>query len=104
MSKDKCSRFCRQIYLPVAKRLSDKGDRYKFPYYSLSADKNWAYNTCMKGFCNPTCTGYTKKSQEKQWRQSRKNGFHNSYSANQISRYTKEGALSGCIEHHNIYL
>ena len=99
----KCSRFCRRIYLPAAKRLSDQ-DRYSFPYYSLSGDKKWAYNTCMQGFCNPTCKGYQRsRKKEKEWRKSRKNGFHTSYTASQIKRYQKEGALSGCIESHNIY-
>jgi len=103
--KTKCHKFCKKIYLPLLKKLSTTRKykrNYNLPYRSISGDKNWAYNTCVKGFCNPTC-GYTK-SQSKKWNKSIKHGFHTSYTPEQIANYKKNGALSGCIEHHNMYI
>jgi len=99
-------------YLPTLKRLTKtpkykKLGRYYLPYHSLTTDKDWGYKTCMQGFCDPTCSQYSfkkrSKKRQQEWYKSRKNGFHTSYTPEQISNYKKEGALSGCIEGHNMY-
>lgn len=100
---NRCRTFCRKTYLPTLKRAAYKYDRYYLPIHSMSGDKNFGYKTCVQGFCNPRCTGYTSKPQERKWQKSRKKGFHSSYTKEQIDKYKKQGALSGCIEHHNMY-
>jgi hypothetical protein len=109
MVTNKCRTFCKKKYVPFLKKLSTTRKykkSYYLPYRSLTVgDKNFAYDTCIKGFCNPTCSGYTyNKSQEKKWIKTRKHGFHTSYTPNQIEKYKKDGALSGCIEHYNMYI
>jgi hypothetical protein len=42
------------------------------------------------------------KTQEKKFQKSRKNGFHTSYTPEQIANYKKESAVSGCIEPDNL--
>jgi len=107
---NQCQQFCKKTYLPTLKRLSKtrkykKLGRYYLPYHSMTHDKKWAYKTCLKGFCNPTCNGYTyNKTQENKFQKSRKNGFHTSYTPEQIADYKKLGALSGCIEPYNMYI
>ena len=100
---NRCRTFCERTYLPTLKLLARKHDG--LPIDSMSGDKNFGYKTCLKGFCNPRCTKYTyNKSQERKWQKSRKHGFHSSYTKEQIDKYKKQGALSGCIEGHNMYM
>ena len=91
-SKNRCSQFCKKDYMVEMDKVYRKSaKKYKIPYHSTKQDKQFAYTTCKKTFCNKPCDGYNQPLKIK-------HGFTTSYSKHRINMFKQKGALSGCVD------
>ena len=91
-SKTRCSQFCKRDYMIEMDKVYRKSaKKYNMPYHPTKQDKQFAYTTCKKTFCNPSCNGYSQSLKIK-------HGFKTSYSKDRINMFKQKGALSGCVD------
>jgi hypothetical protein len=98
----KCNRFCEKHLIEMNNKLKEGSKKYNFSYKPpTKEEKEFAYNTCKKSFCNVNCDGYDffgDKQKQIEFKKKIKNSFQKGYSKEKVKMLKKRGALSGCVE------
>ena len=95
--RQKCTKFCKQDYIPNVNKTYDK----MFGTTKNSNKLNQSmFFSCKKDYCNPTCNGYFKPQDRsyKQFRKNIHNSFHKKYTKKQIDTLKNRGVLSACFK------
>lgn len=102
-SMKKCHDFCKNDYVAQMEKNTPAYVKRRRKNNNQIDEKmrlDMVHRTCRQNFCNKDCAEginfYGTKELEKSFRKKVKNGFLNSYSADEIEMFKKKGALSGC--------
>lgn len=101
-SMKKCHDFCKNDYVPQREKNTPAYVKRRRKTNNKIDEKmrlDMEHRICRQDFCNENCAEgiiYYYPELEKSFRKTIKNGFVDSYSAEEVEMLKKKGALSGC--------